>query len=252
MRIRRVNDLQAAMQEARKSKYREDAEIINGHLANIRDPRETGNLLDHTTLFNAIQFLPPLPEKPSADARYSQNLTAPEILQEDDLTDSRYLDLLKFNIDQGVPVILGTKGAIKGFQKAMYTGTPTNHAVGVLRPAQIKKGHSVIEGVLIYDPYGDSLDAHQNLEKYTDSVTSAQKAQSDQYSLNTKVSGQAVRFVAYEDFGKYFCKAAIASGGYSAKHQLDKAKPESGSNHSLFPGDWESQDEAPTAGTHPD
>ncbi|MRI33112.1 hypothetical protein EOPP23_08965 [Endozoicomonas sp. OPT23] len=112
---------------------------------------------DHSELFSAIQFLPPFP-KCKAPENLKQDFKSSVTFDKEDLTDPGQLELLKTNIELGVPVILGTHGKIKGGIQALKTGTPSNHAVAVLGPAEqrTKDGHH-IKGVIIYDPYGESL-----------------------------------------------------------------------------------------------
>ena len=159
-------------------------------------------LLDYSSTHVSMSFLPSVSflTKVQGEGFTSHELIKPENLQ-----------LIRFNVEHGIPVILGTKGGSAGAFNALTNGSPTNHAVGVLGPAQ-RDGET---GLLIYDPYGESL----GLETGENSFSSMQKKlyDSDEPTIQLPPikATSAVRFYAYSDLHKYFSEVKTARGGYN-------------------------------------
>lgn len=144
--------------------------FLEVELHKIAPPAPRKSLLDRGNMFGAINCIPRIPraiEQPSG-THYNYNHQSSVMLENLDVRNTNVKELLRFNIEMGVPVILGThpSNSLTGSLRAVTTGTPTGHAVAVLGPAEIltgKKGQNLEDGVLIYDPYGIALDGGREL-----------------------------------------------------------------------------------------
>ncbi|KEQ16394.1 hypothetical protein [Endozoicomonas numazuensis] len=156
-----------------KSEKDGEAEIhYQALLQDLIDKGEDHTTLDHSHIFKAIRFLPPMPECADPPEGLVQDLHSPVLFNQDDLSDKRSLELLKANVDNGVPMILGTRSDAAGIVNAIYSGTPTDHAVAVLGPATTLVDGKPVEGLLIYDTYGDSLDGNSEVDHYSPTLKS--------------------------------------------------------------------------------
>lgn len=198
--------------------------------------QKSGNsLLDHNTLFNAVNCFPRLPVLDTESQGYKQHFNRPLVFSGVDLEDKTNIDQLRFNVERGVPVILGTRGDFKGKMLAAFSGTPTNHAVAVLSPATCQEAKRP-NGVLVYDTYGSALDGKEVVVKlpsasasFTDEEAASYQADSMTDDLDgfdvvhrsevpekvtTQSAGRSVRFYSYEELHEYFSSAVVAPGGF--------------------------------------
>ena len=180
----------------------EDLSYIENLLRTLTSNKKTGCLLDRIDMSLAFKLLPPMPELKSPSPAFQQPKTLSAFdARHDELKDPLVKDLICFNIKQGIPVILGTRGDWQGTFNAS-SGTPTNHAVTVLGPASLRKSSETVDGFLTYDPYGEAFGK-------SDIATASAGA-----AVSVKSAGQAVRFCSYDDIHKYFDRVAIARGGF--------------------------------------
>lgn len=213
-RSSRVERLETLRQEAMERGREDELIHINALMQEVVHTEAADNLIDHANLFNVLRFLPPLPERSSPDPHYRQ-VSEVMGISEDELKEEESLEQLKFNVEQGVPVILGTRSDLWGAVNAISTGTPTGHSVAVLAPARTVVDGEQVEGVLIYDPYGESLDGEEEVDGFTDALGGFDQGERlADHVLLTKASGRSVRFCAYRDLYDNFCKGAVAPGGY--------------------------------------
>ncbi|UYM16522.1 hypothetical protein [Endozoicomonas euniceicola] len=180
----------------------EDLSHIEGLLRLLTSDEKTDCLLDRIDMSLAFSLLPPMPELESTSPAFQQP-QKPSIfdVRDDALEDPMTQEQIRFNIQNGIPVIMGTRGDWKGALNAT-SGTPTNHAVTVLGPAFLRKGSTVVEGFLTYDPYGEAFGSSDIATASAGAVT------------NVKAVGQAIRFCSYGDIHNYFNRVAIARGGF--------------------------------------
>ncbi|WP_354008953.1 hypothetical protein [Endozoicomonas lisbonensis] len=200
----------ANVDQLKKEKPGEDLSYIEGLLRLITSNKKNSCLLDRIDMSLAFKLLPPMPEltSPSPAFQQPQSLNAFDA-RDDDLKKPLIKDLICFNIKQGIPVILGTRGDWRGTFNAS-SGTPTNHAVTVLGPASLRKGSDTVDGFLTYDPYGEAFGKSDIATASVGTTTSV------------KPSGQAIRFCSYDDIHEYFNRVTIARGGFV--HNLEYLK----------------------------
>ncbi|WP_062261596.1 hypothetical protein [Endozoicomonas arenosclerae] len=151
---------------AKSDKDREAEIHFNALLEDLIDKGEDHTTLDHSHIFKAIRFLPPMPEG-KVPKGLTQDFHSPVLFNQDDLSDKQSLELLKANVENGVPMILGTRSGVVGMANAIQSGTPTDHAVAVLGPATAMANGKPVEGLLIYDTYGDSLDGGSQVDHFS-------------------------------------------------------------------------------------
>lgn len=211
------------------------------------DPKRS--LLDWGDVLHSSACVPALPEikdRPLADYQYQPN--SPKKLDEFDLKGKKAIAELRYNIELGIPVTLGTPEITpRGIWRAISTGTPTNHAIAVLGPAEMMQHGKPVEGVLVYDQYGSSLDGGVEVNRDTPIVTTTRGFKKTAIVLPdppvsetgdteeiedlayepelvtddvinpvlTKAAGRSVRFYRYDELHKYFVKGSMARGCYS-------------------------------------
>ena len=112
--------------------------------------------------------------------------------------------LLVYNGKRGVPMVFATHTGFKGMVSTLKTGTPTGHSVAFLRFAvDTKSGR---EGVLIFDPYGNSLG--QGVTGLEDRIHDYTR------ECELVLSGKAspVQFVFLDEIPERFSEVTIAQG----------------------------------------
>ena len=203
----------------------EDLSYLDGLLRLLTSNQKSGCMIDRVDMSMAISLLPAMPKLQSPNPAFQQG-KEPEAYnaRDNELKEPLVKDLICFNIKQGIPVILGTRGDWKGRLNAT-SGTPTDHAVAVLGPAMVRKGSKTEEGFLIYDPYGEAL--NQQGASSGSEVASAS---------TVKAAGQAVRFCTYDEMHKQFARVTIARGCFTHNQayldQLAASKPGTSSDDS--------------------
>ncbi len=153
------------------------------------------SVLDWCTLRHALESLPFVPsafESPSSEP--VQMLLDPDMVE-----------LVRANVQQKVPVILGSKSA-RDIDKtfAVTSGIPSNHAVAVIREAYYENNDGQkVEGVLLFDPHGDGA-ANQNA---LDALMNGQAQK------NVNISNiPAITFVPWRELPDNFAEAVVAKG----------------------------------------
>ncbi|MRI33542.1 hypothetical protein EOPP23_11150 [Endozoicomonas sp. OPT23] len=222
LKIHRVH----ALKDMKKSATSEELKaLIQTELNELESHSGAGNLLDKTELLGAIYALPCLPERASPDSAYKQALTAP-IISFDPAKD---LDILRFNVEQGVPVIVGVGENIKNASKSLIKGTPAGHALAVLCTAKRKTAKGMKDGILVYDPFGDSLDTKADVTRFSEILPDSEQKRA---AVQLKSGGQALQFVAFDELNSHFSKFAVVRGGYSKTISSSEstAEPESTQN----------------------
>ncbi len=214
LKIHRVKTLRVMLERAKSN---DEKDLIRSQLNELEVRSGEGNLLDKTELLGAIYAIPCLPKKDSSNAAYTQSLNAPIML----LNPAEQLHILRFNIEQGVPAIAGIGQNFRGASRAVLKGTPPSHAVAILGPAQRKLLRGGEEdGVLIYDPFGDSLNGKGQVVHFSSMHLSEEK-EDDKKMVSLAKGGQALSFVSYKDFPARFSKVAIARGGYTTTARVE-------------------------------
>lgn len=111
------------------------------------------------------------------------------------------------SLQAGVPVVLGTRklawsssaSLFKQIGSTLKSGTPTGHAVAVLKAHELKGKGCTKKGVLIFDPYGEKKGR----------MPSDEEIRSDHF--NPSANG-AVQFVPWEKVPEYFSEVCFAKG----------------------------------------
>lgn len=217
------------------------------------DPKRS--VLDWGDVLQSVSCMPELPEmKDRPQESYTYQPNSPRKLNEYDFKTKKNIEELRYNIELGVPVILGTPGMTpKGIYRALSTGTPTAHAIAVIGPAQMIQGGKFFDGVMVYDQYGSSLDGGVEVNASTSVVTKTRAVEKPEMLASsetalldepapedtdteksgdptyepelvtdevinpflTKAAGRSVRFYSYDQLHKYFVKGSMARGCYN-------------------------------------
>ena len=247
-KLTRSTQLREQIQKADDQSLIDKEFFLHNHLQSIAPLDETKSLLDWGDMSHAIGCMSGLPlmtEIPQDGAHYHHQKEA-SFIQEEEFKTLKAQQQLKFNIDMGIPVILGTPPlGTKGFFRTITTGSPTGHAIGVLGSADLLINGRLHQGILVYDPYGVTLDGGEILDDTSAIVQMSGKSPSieamnritplldrtspedpDEFeliddshsdiigSLVTKAAGRSVRFYRFNELHNYFAKGAIAPGGY--------------------------------------
>ena len=238
LKLSRTDTLKQAISASKESGQKEYTAFLEDKFRDIGSLGKDSKLLDHNTLFDAMNCLPRIPSVETEGGSYKQHSDGSIVFPETDLKREGCINTLRFNIEHGVPVVLGTRGGLGGAWNAVRSGTPTKHAVAVLGPAILHEKGSP-DGVLIYDTYGSALDGDDVIIKSPTEPASTLKAGSSSEmegatgitedfemldlprgqeslpeSVITQSAGRSVRFYSYKDLHKYFSSAVVAPGGF--------------------------------------
>ena len=186
------------------------------------DKKEEGCMLDRVDMALSMDLLPRIPTLKSPNPVFKQLSDGQNSdMNRTELSQPGSIDVIRYNIEQGIPVVLGTRDDLVGVIQAS-SGTPTNHAVAVIGPAVMKKKGKIIHGFLTNDPYGEAFKGGEAVPDLKDRVMGASvsakgrqaSASAHPPSIAVKSAGQSVRFHSYDDFHNHFKRAVIAHGGF--------------------------------------
>lgn len=212
----------ANIETMKSERPEQDLSYLDSLFRSLAGDRKPNRMIDHMDMSMPIGVLPSMPALKSSNPLYKQGNIHEKIdLSADQLHSTYNKNLIRFNIEQGIPVVMGTLGGLKGGIQAAFSGTPTKHALAVIGPAKNSEGK---EGFLTYDPYGESLS-----EKPVPDLNYRQKLAmtGGKPTMDIKSRGEAITFNTYDKITDRFDRVTIARGGFMYdKDHLQQAHSE--------------------------